>query len=50
MCIRDRPKTDPKTAENVVLESLMLEMVGVEMPTWEEDLEAYMREVDLLAV
>ena len=44
------PKTDPKTAENVVLESLMLEMVGVEMPTWEEDLEAYMREVDLLAV
>lgn len=36
------PKTDPKTAENVVLESLMLEMLGVDLPTWEEDLEAYM--------
>lgn len=36
------PKTDPKTAENVVLESLMLEIFGVELPTWEEDLEAYM--------
>lgn len=44
------PKTDPKTAENVVLESLMLEMVGADVPTWEEDLEAYMREVNLLAV
>lgn len=36
------PKTDKKTAENVVLESLMLEMFGVDMPTWEEDLIAYM--------
>lgn len=36
------PATDKKTAENVVLESLMLEMFGVDMPTWEEDLRAYM--------
>lgn len=44
------PASDPKTAENVVLESLMLEMVGVDMPSWEDDLAAYMREVGLLAV
>lgn len=44
------PTSDPKTAENVVLESLMLEMVGVDMPSWEDDLAAYMREVGLLAV
>lgn len=43
------PVTDTRTAENVVLESMMLEMAGVSMPTWEEDLESYMREEGLLA-
>lgn len=38
---------DPATAENVVLESLLLEMAGIEMPTWEEDLAAYMKSVNL---
>ena len=36
------PTTDSKTSENVVLESLMLEMFGVDLPTWEEDLHSYM--------
>ena len=36
------PTTDRKTSENVVLESLMLEMFGVDLPTWEEDLLSYM--------
>jgi dTDP-4-dehydrorhamnose reductase len=41
------PKTDPKTAERVVLEGLMLEMQGVDMPTWEDDLRGYLQEVGL---
>jgi dTDP-4-dehydrorhamnose reductase len=41
------PKTDAKTAEHVVLESLMLEMQGIELPTWQEDLEEYMRTAGL---
>lgn len=41
------PQTDPKTAENVVLESLILEMFGVDLPTWEDDLAAYMAEAGL---
>lgn len=41
------PEEDPATAENVVLESLILEMAGVEMPTWEEDLAEYMKSVNL---
>ena len=36
------PTTDRKTSENVVLESLMLEMFGVDLPTWDEDLHSYM--------
>ena len=36
------PTTDHKTSENVVLESLMLEMFGVDLPTWEDDLHSYM--------
>ena len=36
------PTTDRKTSENVVLESLMLEMFGVDLPTWEDDLHSYM--------
>ena len=41
------PKTDPKTAENVVLESLMLEMFGAELPTWQDDVESYFKEVGM---
>lgn len=36
------PVTDPETAEDIVLESLMLEMAGADLPTWEEDLHKYM--------
>ena len=43
------PAADARTAENVVLESMMLEMAGVELPTWEEDLKNYMAEQGLLA-
>ncbi len=43
------PASDPKTAENVVLESMMLEMAGIELPTWEEDLRAYLASEGLLA-
>lgn len=43
------PAEDARTAENIVLESMMLEMKGIELPTWEEDLAAYMKEQGLLA-
>lgn len=42
------PTKDAKTAENLVLESLMLEMFGAELPTWQDDLQAYLREAGLL--
>lgn len=42
-----RPATDLVTAEKIVLESLMLEMFGAELPTWEDDLEGYLAEVGL---
>ena len=41
------PTTDLVTAEKVQLESLMLEMFGAELPTWEEDLRAYLEEIGL---
>lgn len=43
------PVTDPASAEKVVLESMVLEIVGIQVPTWEEDLKAYMAEEGLLA-
>lgn len=43
------PETDLVTAERVILESLMLEMFGADLPTWEEDLESYLAEEGLLA-
>lgn len=43
------PAEDKRTAENVVLESMMLDIAGVEMPTWEEDLRSYMEQEGLLA-
>lgn len=39
---------DPSTAEDIVLESLMLEMAGAKLPTWEEGLESYMEYKGLL--
>lgn len=41
------PKSDLVTSEQVLLESLMLEMFGAELPTWEEDVENYFRELNL---
>ena len=43
------PAEDARTAENVVLESMMLSMAGVELPAWEDDLRSYMEEEGLLA-
>lgn len=36
-----RPTSDIVTAEQVMLESLMLEMFGAELPTWEQDVDSY---------
>ena len=41
------PKADLVTAEQVLLESLMLEMFGADIPCWQQDLEDYLREVGL---
>lgn len=43
------PVSDADTAEDIVLESLMLEMAGANLPTWEDDLRAYMDRAGLLA-
>ncbi len=42
------PVEDSATAEDVVLESLMLEMAGAVLPTWEECLASYMEHKGLL--
>ena len=39
---------DPKTAEDIVLESLMLEMFGAELPAWEDDLSGCLEKSGLL--
>ena len=36
------PSADLVTAEQVLLESLMLEMFGAELPAWEKDLESFL--------
>lgn len=36
------PTQDLVTAEQVLLESMRLEMLGIELPTWEEDLQNYL--------
>ena len=41
------PKSDLVTSEQVLLESLMLEMYGAELPTWEEDVDQYFTELKL---
>ena len=33
---------DPRTAEHLVLESLLLEMSGVDIPAWDDELTRYM--------
>ena len=38
------PETDLVTAERIILESLMLEMFGADLPTWQEDLEKYLKD------
>ena len=42
-----KPETDLVTAEQVVLESLMLEMLGAEIPSWEDVLKQYLEEEGL---
>ena len=41
------PKSDIVTAEQVLLESMTLEMMGITCPSWEEDLDAYLAEAGL---
>ena len=41
------PESDLVTAEQVELESLMLEMFGAELPTWQDDVESYFKEIGL---
>ncbi len=36
------PAEDLVTAEQVLLETMRLEMVGVDLPTWEDDLQSYL--------
>lgn len=37
--------SDPKTQEDLELESLLLEMYGAEIPSWEDELERYLGEM-----
>lgn len=41
------PESDLVTAEQVELESLMLEMFSAELPTWQDDVESYFKEVGM---
>ena len=41
------PESDLVTAEQVELECLMLEMFGAELPTWQDDVESYFKEVGM---
>lgn len=43
------PASDPATVENVVLESMMLEIAGADLPTWDKSLKKYMSLKGLLA-
>ncbi len=43
------PTSDPATVENVVLESMMLEIAGADLPTWDKSLKKYMSLKGLLA-
>lgn len=43
------PASDPATVENVVLESMMLEIAGADLPAWDKSLKKYMSLKGLLA-
>lgn len=43
------PTEDPRTAERIVLEGMMLDIAGVKTPEWEDDLRSYMEKEGLLA-
>lgn len=43
------PTTDPDTAEDIVLESMMLEIAGANLPAWDASLRKYMDLKGLLA-
>lgn len=43
------PTTDPATEENIVLESMMLEIAGADLPSWDKSLRKYMSLKGLLA-
>lgn len=43
------PVTDPATEENLVLESMMLEIAGADLPPWDKSLRKYMSLKGLLA-
>lgn len=43
------PVSDPATAENIILESMMLEIAGAELPTWQECLRSHMERKGILA-
>ncbi len=43
------PTKDKKTAEDIVLESLILEMYGAKIPEWQDDLAKYMQAEGLTA-
>ena len=42
------PKTEMRSAESIILESLLLEMFGADMPAWEDDLKDYLKFKGLL--
>ncbi len=42
------PKTEMRSAESIILESLLLEMFGADMPKWEDDLTDYLKFKGLL--
>lgn len=43
------PVTDPATEENLVLESMMLEIAGADLPPWDKSLRKYMSLKGLIA-
>lgn len=43
-------ESDTATAQNIVLDPLMIKMTGImELPTWQRDLECYLKRVGLIA-
>ena len=42
------PKTEMRSSESIILESLLLEMFGADLPSWEDDLHDYLSSKSLL--